>query len=338
MNSKTNVAVIGATGYAGSTAATLLLSHPEARLTVATSRSYAGQRLGDVVPGFDGDIVLGAEPDPGDAGVVIVALPHGMTAGLAKTWRREGRSVVDLGADFRLQDQATYKLWYGLDHPAPELLESAVLGLPEVYGADLPGANLIACPGCYSTAAILALYPAFKLGLAGDEVVVDAASGVSGAGRSLALGSHFAETAEDYRAYAVGGHRHKPEVTQVLVGAGARPRLTFVPHLVPMVRGILATCYLDAAPGQSVDSIRDAYRDFYAGAAFVDVVGTPPSTKMVSGTNRALIHVTEQDGKLIILAAIDNLMKGAAGQGIQALNLAMGWPETCGLAFVPRWP
>jgi N-acetyl-gamma-glutamyl-phosphate reductase len=343
-----SAAVIGATGYAGATAVALLSDHPHVRLTAVTSRSYAGRRLGDACPGLVSDLVLGAEPDPGDAEIVVVALPHGMAGALAARWRREGRTVVDLGADFRLRDPGEHARWYGAEHPAPELLAEAVLGLPEVAGEGLRGAGLIACPGCYSTAAVLALRPAVASGLARPDFVVDAASGVSGAGRSLSLGTHFSEVDADFKAYSVGGHRHLPEITQALADAspGATsgappapaPRVTFVPHLVPMVRGILATCYFDLAPGATIDALRQAYREAYAGMPFVAVVDAPPRTKEVAGTNLCRIHVTEQGGRAIVLAAIDNLVKGASGQAVQALNVAMGWPEAAGLERAPRWP
>ena len=338
MPGPTSVAVIGATGYAGATAVGLLANHPHARVTVASSRSYAGQKLSDVYPASALDVELTAEPDPGDAEVVFVALPHGMAGSLAGKWLDEGRTVVDLGADFRLKDAAAYGRWYGLEHPAPHLLEQAVFALPEIAGERLRGAKLLACPGCYSTAAILALHPAAGSGLVAADFIVDAASGVSGAGRSLALGYHFAEAAEDFKAYGVSGHRHQAEMFQALARDGVAPTLTFVPHLVPMVRGILATCYLDLAGGADFGDLERAYLDAYADRAFVRVVDAPPRTKEVAGTNRCLVHLTRQGERVIVISAIDNLVKGAAGQGVQALNLAMGWPETAGLQAAPRWP
>ena len=336
---RTPAAVIGATGYAGATAVQLLLRHPHVVVTRVTSRSNPGKHMDDVYPGIECDLELVAEPDPGDAEVVVVALPHGMAASLAGKWLSEGRTVVDLGADFRLRDVAEYARWYGAEHPAPELLTEAALGLPEVHAEDgLAGAELIACPGCYSTAAILALYPAVRSGLAQSDFVVDAASGISGAGRSLSVGLHFAEAAEDYKPYGVTGHRHQPEIVQALSGEGAPQQVTFVPHLAPMVRGILATCYFDLAEGASMDQLLSAYAAAYAGRPFVKLVDAPPRTKAVAGTNECHIHVTQQGRKVVVLAAIDNLVKGAAGQGVQALNLAKGWDETAGLELPVRWP
>jgi N-acetyl-gamma-glutamyl-phosphate reductase len=333
----TSVAVIGATGYAGATAISLLAAHPHARVVRATSRSYGGQKLADVYPAASLDLELVAEPDPGDAEVVFVALPHGMAGSLAGKWLAEGRTVVDLGAEFRLRDAAAYARWYGDEHPAPGLLADAVFALPEIAGDQLRGAKLLACPGCYSTAAILALHPAAHGGHAGSDFIVDAASGVSGAGRSLAVGYHFAEASEDFRAYGVGGHRHQAEMQQALSVSGSAPRLTFVPHLVPMVRGILATCYFDLAEGAAFEDLQADYAAAYGGP-FVGIVDVPPRTKEVAGTNKCLIHLTRQGDRVVVLAAIDNLVKGAAGQGVQALNLAMGWPEAAGLEQAARWP
>jgi N-acetyl-gamma-glutamyl-phosphate reductase len=343
MTKKVSAAIIGANGYAGATAAQLLLRHPHVEVVRATSRSLAGQAVSAAIPGIECDLELVAEPEPGDAEVVVIALPHGMAAHLAGKWRRSGRTIIDLGADFRLKDAAQYKKWYGTEHPEPALLGEAVFGLPEIAEGDLEGATLVACPGCYSTAALLALYPAVTSGLGRPDFIVDAASGVSGAGRSLSLGYHFAETAEDFRAYGVGGHRHLPEIEQELAFGGTPPRVTFVPHLVPMVRGILATCYFDLIEGADIGSLRAAYAETYKDSPFVRIVDSPPRTKEVLGTNLCLIHVTEQPAghhgaRTIVIAAIDNLMKGAAGQGVQVLNLARGWAESEGLELPVRWP
>jgi N-acetyl-gamma-glutamyl-phosphate reductase len=339
MPSETSVAVIGATGYAGATAISLLSAHPNTRVVRATSRSYAGRRLADVYPGVTLDLELAGDIDPGDAEVVFAALPHGMTGALAGKWLQEGRVVVDLGADFRLKDPGQYKWWYGADHPAPDLLPQAVFALPEVARDTLRGAKLLACPGCYSTAGILALHPAARSGLTYGDYIVDAASGISGAGRSLSVGYHFAEAAEDFKAYAVGGHRHAPEVVQALTQDGQAPEVTFVPHLVPMVRGILATCYVNLSdPDHDFEDLVAAYADAYSRSHFVKIVDAPPRTKEVAGTNACHVHVARQGKRVIVLAAIDNLVKGAAGQGVQALNLAMGWPEAAGLEQAPRWP
>jgi N-acetyl-gamma-glutamyl-phosphate reductase len=344
MPSKKSVAVIGANGYAGATVAQLLLRHPYVELVRVTSRSFAGQKLSDAIPGIESDLELVGEPDPGDAEVVVVALPHGMTAGLAGKWHDEHRTIIDLGADFRLHDPDTYKKWYGVEHPDPVLLGEAVFGLPEISEGDLSGQHLVACPGCYSTAAILALYPAVTSGLTRADYIVDAASGISGAGRSLGLGYHFAEAAEDFKAYALEGHRHLPEIEQALGLGGKPPRISFVPHLVPMVRGILATCYFDLDVNVTIEAFKAAYVETYADHVFVRIVDRPPRTKEVAGTNQCHIYITEQPSahghwsRAIVVAAIDNLMKGASGQAVQALNLVMDWPETAGLDLPVRWP
>ncbi|MGI8607773.1 MAG: N-acetyl-gamma-glutamyl-phosphate reductase [Candidatus Dormibacteria bacterium] len=338
MPARTTVAVIGATGYAGGTAIGLLARHPHVRVVRATSRSYGGQQLSDVYPAAALNLELSPDPDPGDAEVVFAALPHGLAGAMAGKWLDEGRTVVDLGADFRLRDAAAYARWYGTEHPAPQLLEDAIFALPELLPGGFRGARLLAAPGCYSTAAILALHPAAQSGLVEADFIVDAASGISGAGRSLAVGYHFAEAAEDFRAYAVTGHRHQAEMFQALARGGHPPRLTFVPHLVPMIRGILATCYLSLVDGAEFDDLLKAYRDAYSGCPFVRVVDAPPRTKEVAGTNRCHVHLALQGDRVIVTSAIDNLVKGAAGQGVQALNLAMGWAETAGLEQAPRWP
>jgi N-acetyl-gamma-glutamyl-phosphate reductase len=258
-------------------------------------------------------------------------------AALAPAWLEKGVRVVDMSADFRLRDKTEYPHWYRQEHPAPELLERAVFGLPELHADQIEGADLVAVPGCYSTAAILALAPAAAAGLIGGDVVVDAKSGVSGAGRSPGLGVHFSEVNESIHAYAVGGHRHLPELTQEIGRLnGAQPRITFVPHLVPMTRGILATCYFD--PKASIEQLRDAYAEFYAGQPFTRVVDTPPATKQTAGTNLCLVNVSDQNGKAVVTSALDNLVKGASGQGVECFNIAFGLERTAGLEVQPRWP
>ncbi len=242
-----------------------------------------------------------------------------------------------MSADFRLKDAAAYPRWYRQEHPAAELLERAVLGLPELHGDELKEAALIAVPGCYSTASILALAPAVSAGLVGSDVVVDAKSGVSGAGRSPGLGVHFSEVNESVGAYAIGGHRHLPEVVQEL-GAlnGKGLRVTFVPHLIPMTRGILATCYFDLKG--SLEQLHDAYAEFYAGQPFTKVVPETPSTKLASHTNHCLVNVAAQGEKAVVTAAIDNLMKGASGQGVECFNIAFGFDRRTALEGALQWP
>jgi len=323
-------AVAGANGYAGMVLVQLLARHPEVELVQLTSRSYAGRPYADVFPLLGLEGTFAAEPDA-RVDVVFSCLPHNVGAAKAQAWLDGGARVIDMSADFRLHDAAQYPRWYGQEHPAPELLGDAVLGLPELHAAELPGARLVAVPGCYATAAILALAPAVRSGLAASDIVVDAKSGVSGAGRSPGLGVHFSEVNESVHAYAVGGHRHLAELQQEL---GAR--ITFVPHLIPMTRGILATCYFDLRG--PVEQLREAYAEFYAGEPFTRVVETPPATKHTAGTNLCLINVSAQDGKAVVTAALDNLVKGASGQGVECFNLAFGFERTTALEAPPRWP
>jgi N-acetyl-gamma-glutamyl-phosphate reductase len=324
-------AVVGANGYAGMVLVQLLARHPEVELVQLTSRSYAGRPYREVFPLLDLEGEFAAELEQ-RVDVVFSCLPHNVGAAKAQAWLDGGARVVDMSADFRLQDAAQYPRWYQQEHPAPALLDRAVFGLPELHAEELADANLIAVPGCYSTASILALAPAVRSGLVGSDIVVDAKSGVSGAGRSPGLGVHFSEVNESVHAYAVGGHRHLAELQQELDGA----RITFVPHLIPMTRGILATCYFDLTG--SVDQLRDAYAEFYAGQPFTKLVDAPPATKHTAGTNLCLVNVAAQDGKAVVTAALDNLVKGASGQGVECFNLAFGFERTAALEAPPRWP
>ena len=334
-------AVVGATGYAGLTLVHLLAGHRGVHLKTLTSRSYAGKPLASAFPLLDLEGEFAAELEPDGYDVIFSCLPHGVGAASGEAWLRSGAAVIDMSADFRLRDPSLYPAVYGSPHPAPELLGKAVLGLPEMHAAEIAEARLVAVPGCYSTAAILALAPAVAAGLAGADVVVDAKSGVSGAGRSPGLGVHFSEVNESTGAYAVGGHRHLPEITQELgaLAAGAataEPRVTFVPHLLPMTRGILATCYFDLSC--PVERLVGVYRDFYAGQPFTKVVDRPPVTKLVSHTNYCLVNVASQGGKAVVTAAIDNLVKGGSGQGVECFIIAFGFERAEALRGPAQWP
>jgi N-acetyl-gamma-glutamyl-phosphate reductase len=344
--------VAGANGYAGMTLVRLLARHSRVELVQLTSRSFAGQPYSAVFPFLEHEGAFAEEPDVDGADVVFSCLPHNVGASKAKAWLDAGARVIDMSADFRLKDAAAYPRWYKQEHPAPDLLGSAVLGLPEIHGDELKAAQLIAVPGCYSTAAILALAPAVSAGLVGSDIVVDAKSGVSGAGRSPGLGVHFSEVNESVGAYSIGGHRHLPEVVQELgyLNGGPHPalpraeargretdlRLTFVPHLIPMTRGILATCYFDLKG--SVSELQDAYAEFYANQPFTRVVPQTPSTKLASHTNHCLVNVSSQGDKAVVTAAIDNLMKGASGQGVECFNIAFGFERTAALEGALQWP
>jgi len=331
-------AVAGANGYAGMTLVNLLARHPGVELAQLTSRSFAGQRYQAAFPLLDLEGTFREEPDAAGVEVVFSCLPHNVGAARAAGWLGAGARVIDMSADFRLRDPAEYPRWYRQEHPAPELLAEAVLGLPELHAAEIERARLVAVPGCHSTAAILGLAPAVAAGLAGDDVVVDSKTGVSGAGRSPTLGVHFSEVSETVHAYSVAGHRHAPEVLQELgaLAGGTPPRVTLVTHLVPMVRGILVTCYFDLR--SSVAALRDAYEEFAMGQPFVRVLDGPPTTKLASHTNLCLVNVSAQGPKAVVTAAIDNLVKGASGQGVECFNIAFGLDRTAGLDGPLQWP
>jgi len=337
MTERVKAVVAGANGYAGMTLVHLLARHPRVELVQLTSRSFADKPYSAVFPLLGLEGTFAEEPDASGDGVVFSCLPHNVGATKARAWLEAGARVIDMSADFRLRDAAAYPRWYRQEHPAPDLLARAVLGLPELHADELKDADLVAVPGCYSTASILALAPAVAAGLVASDVVVDAKSGVSGAGRSPGLGVHFSEVNESVRAYAIAGHRHLPEVVQEL-GAlnGKGLRVTFVPHLIPMTRGILATCYFD--PKGSLAELQDAYAEFYAGQPFTKVVPETPSTKLASHTNHCLINVAAQGDKAVVTAAIDNLMKGASGQGVECFNIAFGFDRRTALEGPLQWP
>lgn len=333
MPERVKAAVAGANGYAGMTAVHLLARHPGVELRQLTSRSHAGEPYSEVFPLLDlkGEFV--EEPSADGLDVIFSCLPHNVGASKVGGWLEAGIRVIDMSADFRLHDAALYPRWYRQPHPQPALLQKAVFGLPELHEEELRGAQLVSVPGCFSTAAILALAPAASSGLIASDAVVDAKSGVSGAGRSPSLGVHFSEVNESIHAYAVEGHRHLPEIVQELSGA---LNVTFVPHLVPMTRGILATCYFDLTG--SVRELQEAYREFYAGQPFTRVVDRTPATKLTSHSNLCLVNVAAQGKKAVVTAALDNLVKGASGQGVECFNVAFGFDRTTGLQGPVQWP
>ena len=333
------VAVAGCTGYIGMQCVDLVRGHPNARLTALLGRSHAGRRFSDVVPGSPVDMQISGDLDARGAQVVLAALPHTVAAQHAQRWLDEGAVVVDMSADFRLRSAADHERWYGAPHPAASLCADAVYALVEFEREALRTADLIAVPGCYPTAVLISTLPALRERLVTPEIIVDAKSGVSGAGRSPSMTVHFAEVNESVRAYGVEGHRHVPEMLQQLrAAAGEDVELTFVPHLVPMTRGILATAYLRPRPGVSAADIANAYRSVCAAEPWLRYVDEPPPTKSVLGTNVAAVNCTAQGGVVVVTVAIDNLVKGAAGQGVQALNVRFGFAETDGLRDAPSWP
>ena len=338
----TNVAIVGVTGYAGGELARLLLRHGGVRIVAAVARSHQGEPLRSVQPHLHdapGSLVIGA--DVGDAEVVFTALPAGEAAKLAPAWLGEGRRIIDIGSDFRLKDPAAYPKWYGYTHPAPELLAASVYGLTEYARAALPDARIVANPGCYPTASLLALGPAATHELIGPDVIVDAKSGVSGAGHIVDDAYLYGTVDESVRAYGVPRHRHSPEIAQELETLGrVPPRLTFAPHLVPMTRGLIATCYAPLRDGVTTTQVNEAYATRYADEPFVRVTSSFPPTKATLGSNWCLVHVVvdEENRLLIAVRVLDNLVKGAAGQAVQNFNLLCGLPETQGLEALPLWP
>lgn len=346
MMKQVNVGIINITGYTGAELARLLYHHPRVRLTSVTGRSAVGQKLSSVFPHLAMDCLITAEL--GEVSFVFSAMPHKSSAEAILPVVKQGIKVVDLSADFRLKDAREYPRWYDFAHPAPDLLKETVYGLPELYRSAIPAANLVANPGCYPAAAILALAPVVKERLIEEDIIIDSKSGVSGAGRTLSLTTHYSEASDNVSAYALEGHRHLPEIIQELRNLSPESSfsITFVPHLVPMSRGILTTCYANlrnkaAAKGQKgKDELKQLYSDFYKGEAFVKVVDMPPQTKHTWGNNLCLVYPTIdlRTNRLIVIACLDNLVKGAAGQAIQNMNLMLGFPETTGLEALAVYP
>ncbi len=342
------VGIINVTGYVGAELARLLAGHPEVTIASVTGRSQAGQRLPEVFPHLwpvDLEIVEELE----DVDLVISALPHAAAAEQLAPYIRAEAPVIDCSADFRLHDPEAYQRWYG-EHPAADLLGHATYGLPELHREALRKSRLAAVPGCYPTSAILGLAPLVAQGLIEADIVVDAKSGVSGAGRALKLTSHFSEADESVSAYGLSGHRHQPEMAQelgALSADGVRPSVTFVPHLIPMVRGILATCHTRARPGALANDpekaqaqLREVFTDFYRTHPFVHVAASAPSTKHTLGSNACLVYPTVDavTGRVVVISCLDNLVKGAAGAAVQCLNLMYGLEETAGLTGIGVYP
>ena len=341
------VGIINVTGYAGCELARILYRHPEVEIRSVTGRSDAGQKLGEVFPHLSAlDLTITPELDS-SLDLVFSALPPKASATAVIPVLQGGVRVVDISADFRLKRAAEYEEWYGVVHPDPSYLEEAVYGLSELHREEVKAARLLANPGCYSTSAILALAPAVKHALIEPDLVIDGKSGVSGAGRGLGLSTHYSEVNENTMAYSVGGHRHLPEITQELSYlAGETPSITFLTHLVPMTRGILSSCYARLRPDgdwngpEAGRRLWDLYRDFYAGHPFVEVTARPPQTKQTLGNNLCLIHPTvdPRTGRLIVISCLDNLVKGAAGQAVQNMNLMGGFPESMSLEALAVYP
>lgn len=340
--------IINVTGYIGAELARLLYQHPQVELKSITGRSAAGQRLSDVFPYFTNENhLIKAELDT-DIDVAFSAMPHKESVNVVPPLLKHDIKVIDVSADFRLKNAGEYPKWYGFTHPVPELLKEAVYGLPELHREQIASASLVANPGCYSTAAILALAPVVKEGLIYGDIIIDSKSGVSGAGRSLSLTTHYCEANENMHAYSLEGHRHLPEIEQELkaLNLDFSPSITFVPHLVPTTRGILSSCYArlkaDKLTGgdRGKAELQELYREFYRQHPFIRVTGNAPQTKYAWGNNTCLIYPTIdlRTGRLVVISCLDNLVKGGAGQAVQNMNLMFDLPETAGLESLAIYP
>jgi len=341
------IAVLGASGYTGAELIRLLAHHPDAEMTVLTAERHAGKPLGEVFPHLGAlglpDLIKIGDVDWDKADLVFCGLPHGTTQEVVKALPRRLK-VVDLSADFRLADVGAYAQWYGHEHQAPELQKEAVYGLTEINRAAIAQARLCAVPGCYPTGAQLPLVPLVEAGqIDADDIVVDAKSGVTGAGRSVREDLIFPEVSEGIHAYGIAKHRHMPEIEQGLsIAAGRKITVNFTPHLMPMNRGILSTIYVRLANGADADDLRATLEETYAEEPFVRVVpkGVAPATRHVRGSNHCLIGVFADriKGRAILISAIDNLVKGASGQAIQDMNAMLGLDETTGLEQEALFP
>jgi N-acetyl-gamma-glutamyl-phosphate reductase len=347
MNTPLRIAVLGASGYTGADLVRLALTHPRLEIAALSANAKAGQTMLEVWPHFAPYASLprlckAEDIDWNGIDAVFGCLPHAASAELLSAV--SGPRIIDLSADFRLKDAATYADWYGNAHPAPQLLSQAVYGLTEFAHDALPEARLVACPGCYPTAALLALLPLVEADLISPErITINALSGVSGAGRSLKEGNLFPEVAEAVHPYGIGRHRHMPEIEQELsTRAGRAVTISFTPHLIPMNRGELETIIVDLADGRSVADLRTALATRYADTPFVHLLpeGAAPATRMVRGSNHVVVNVFADrvPGRAIVIVALDNLVKGSSGQAIQNMNMMFGLPETMGLEAAPLFP
>ncbi|MBQ7637223.1 MAG: N-acetyl-gamma-glutamyl-phosphate reductase [Lachnospiraceae bacterium] len=343
------VGIIGATGYAGNELIRILKQHPEAEIVHYGSKSYVGQRYSDI---FRNTTEIVSE-DCGDdniteiaekADVIFTATPQGYCAGIVTEDVLKKCKIIDLSADFRLKDVKVYEKWYKIEHKAPQFIEEAVYGLCEINRKDVKNARILANPGCYTTCSILTVYPLAKAGLIDlSTLIIDAKSGTSGAGRSAKTDNLFCEVNENIKAYGVATHRHTPEIEEQLsYASGENVMLNFTPHLVPMNRGILVTAYANVKKGVTEEDIRKAYEDAYKYEKFVRVLnkGICPETRWVEGSNYTDVNfvLDERTGRVIMMGALDNIVKGAAGQAVQNMNIMFGLPEDTGLDLVPMFP
>ena len=345
---KTRVGIIGATGYTGVELLRLLLLHPEVEVTALTSQKYSGIPINDVFPSLMSRFDLKCEELSLDrisqkVDFVFTAVPHKTAMETVPSFYKQGKRVVDLSADFRLKDPGVYEHWYQ-KHTATDLLPESVYGLPELHREKIRKAKIVGNPGCYPTGALIGLIPLVKKGIIFLEgIVVDSKSGVSGAGRDVALESLFCEVNEGVKAYKIFAHRHTPEIEQELSQMVQKEiKVTFVPHLIPMDRGILSTVYIRLVRKMGIEELLNVFQNEYRGEPFIRIYpkGKLPNTKDVRGSNFCGIGVTanESDGRAVIVTAIDNLVKGASGQAVQNMNIMLGYPETMGLVPLPLFP
>lgn len=336
--------IIGATGYAGAELVRLLTTHPQAEISAVSSVSFEGKKLSDVYPAyrFLNDMICeNSQSVVNKSDVIFAALPHGLSQELAKECFERGKAFIDLGADFRLESEEEYRQWYGGEYTCKQLHSESVYGLPELFRKDIYGKRIVANPGCYTTCAPLALAPAVSSELVETRgIICDCKSGVTGAGRGLTQSTHFAELNEGFHPYKVASHRHTPEIEQTLSKLAGKPvKITFVPHLLPVNRGILATCYALLKPGVTKDKLRAVYEEFYRGEYFIRLLddGLAADIHNVRYSNFCDIslHIDSRTDTLVAVAAIDNMVKGAAGQAIQNMNIIFGLEETQGLKIVP---
>ena len=342
------VSIIGATGYAGAELLRLLLRHPEVRVAHITSESHAGKSISNVYPHFDWimnqplESIDNIEAIGEDSDFLFIGLPAGYAMTIGLELEKLPVRIIDLGADYRFHDTAVYEQWYKIEHAHKDA--KRVYGLAELYRDAIKDAKIIGNAGCYTTASILALAPLVKYGLIDtDSIVIDAKSGVSGAGRSAKLPNHFPELYDNFKAYGVANHRHTPEIEQALSDISGKPiTLQFTPHLVPMSRGILSTCYAKLKDGETAERVDGAFKAMYKDEFFIRLRGRGayPETKYVRGSNYCDLgwHIDERTNRVIVLSAIDNLVKGAAGQAIQNFNIACGFDEKLGIDMIPMYP
>ncbi|MDM1492477.1 N-acetyl-gamma-glutamyl-phosphate reductase [Acinetobacter indicus] len=347
-----SVGIVGGTGYTGVELLRLLLRHPEVQVTVLTSRTEAGRRVDDMFPSLRGHTDLCYSDlnieDLKQCDVVFFATPHGVAMKHAADLVAANTKVIDLAADFRLQDLAQFEKWYGMEHACPDILKDSVYGLSELNREQIKTAQVIGNPGCYPTTVQLGLAPLLKSAetlIKPKSIIIDAKSGVSGAGRKASLGMIYSENADNFKAYGVAGHRHHPEIVEALENISGQKdvfnHIVFVPHLVPMIRGMLSTMYIDLTDAGDAADVQALYEQFYAQEQFVDVMpaGSSPETRSVRGANQLRIALYKpQPKKLVVLVAQDNLVKGAAGQAVQNMNLMFGFAEQAGLEVIGLLP